>query len=75
MKLVITGATGFVAREVLAQAARRPDVDAIVAVARAPVPYDGPGADKVTSVTLRDYDGEYPADVLRALAGADACIW
>lgn len=75
MKLVITGATGFVASEVLAQAARRPDIEAVVAVARAPVRFAGPGADKVTSVTLPDYNADYPEDVLEALAGADACIW
>lgn len=74
MKLIVSGATGLVATEVLRQAVLRPEITTIVALARRPVTLSGPGADKVKNVLVKNYD-EYPDDVKRELAGADACIW
>jgi uncharacterized protein YbjT (DUF2867 family) len=78
MKLIITGATGFVATEVLRQALLLPSITSVVAVARKPVsPPDGipsTNASKLKSVVVPDY-GTYPEDIRKELAGADACIW
>ena len=78
MKLIITGATGFVATEVLRQALLLPSITSVVAVARKPVtaPKGTPStnASKLKSVVVEDY-GTYPEDVKKELAGADACIW
>lgn len=78
MKLIITGATGFVATEVLRQALLLPSITSIVALARKPVPapQGTPAANssKLKSVVLQDY-GTYPDDVKKEMAGADACIW
>jgi len=78
MKLIITGATGFVATEVLRQALLLPSITSVVAVARKPVtaPVGTPStnASKLKSVVVEDY-GTYPEDVKKELAGADACIW
>ena len=86
MKLIIAGATGYVATELIRQSLRRPDVTSVVALARkaTPVPSDiAPGstdAAKLTSVVIKNYEGPYDGDdaddrVKTAIAGADACIW
>ncbi|KAH6690277.1 hypothetical protein F5X68DRAFT_259753 [Plectosphaerella plurivora] len=73
MKLIVAGATGFVASEVIRQASRMPEITSIVALARKPVTVDKPDP-KVKSVIIKDY-GEFPDDVKKELAGANACIW
>ncbi|KAK8133681.1 hypothetical protein PG984_005693 [Apiospora sp. TS-2023a] len=76
MRLIITGATGFVGSEVLRQALRMPEITSIVAVARKPVQVEGSDAasSKLKSVIVQDYD-QYPDDVKKEFAGAGACIW
>lgn len=79
MKLIVTGATGFVGKEVIRQSLRNPNITSVVALARRPVPVPSnldPGADssKLHSVTIKDYDS-YPDEVKKQFAGADACIW
>jgi uncharacterized protein YbjT (DUF2867 family) len=79
MKLIVAGATGFVASEVIRQSLRRPEITSVVALARKAVP-PPPHAEsaeetsKLKSVVVEDY-GEYPDDVKKEFAGADACIW
>ena len=79
MKLVVTGATGFVATEIIRQSLSIPKITSVVALARRPVspPLNlGPAADasKLHSAVLDNY-GSYPENVIKQLAGADACIW
>lgn len=79
MKLIIAGATGFVATECVRQALKDSRFTSVIALARrqVKVPTDlGSKADtsKLQSVVLEDY-GSYPEDVKKQLAGADACIW
>jgi uncharacterized protein YbjT (DUF2867 family) len=78
MKLIITGASGLVATELLRQSLRMREITKVVALARRPVsaPADVSAADaaKLQSVVLDDYE-RYPDDVRAQLAGADACIW
>ncbi|KAK8009255.1 hypothetical protein PG991_011806 [Apiospora marii] len=79
MRLIITGATGFVGSEVLRQALRMPEITSIVVVARKPVrveegPDNAAASGKLKSVIVQDYD-QYPDDVKKEFAGAGACIW
>ena len=75
MKLVITGASGLVANELLRQSLKRHDITSVVAVARKPVtPPEGSDDSKFKSVVVEDYEN-YPESVRREFAGADACIW
>ena len=79
MKLIVAGATGFVATEVIRQSLRNKSITSVIAVARRPVAAPsnlGPGADvsKLHSVTINDYDS-YPDDAMKEFADADACIW
>jgi FlaA1/EpsC-like NDP-sugar epimerase len=79
MKLIITGATGAIGTEVVRQSLRWPEITSVVAVARKPVEVpekldSKSDPSKLRSVTLDDY-GEYPENVKKEFAGADACIW
>ena len=79
MKLIIAGATGFVATELIRQSLSLPKITSIHAIGRRPVspPSNlGPNADpsKLHSVVVENY-GSYSDDVIKQLAGADACIW
>jgi uncharacterized protein YbjT (DUF2867 family) len=78
MKLIITGASGLVATEVLRQSLRLRETTSVVALARklvaAPEGTSEADAAKLRSVIIKDYES-YPDDVRREFAGADACIW
>ncbi|OAP56501.1 hypothetical protein AYL99_09680 [Fonsecaea erecta] len=79
MKLVISGATGFVATELIRQSLSSPSITSVVALARRPITVPdnlGPEADtsKLESVVLEDF-AKYPDHVKKQLEDADACIW
>lgn len=79
MKLIVAGASGFVATEVIRQSLSIPRITSVIAIARRPVATPsnlskGADASKLHSVVLDSY-GTYPDDVIKQLAGADACIW
>lgn len=80
MKLIVTGATGFIGSEVVRLALRNPRINSVIALARKAVSFPTSiGHDveksKLQSVILEDWSGAYPDDVKRSLQSADACIW
>lgn len=80
MKLIVAGSSGYVAAEVIRQALSNPAITSVVALGRraAPEPQNlEPTANiaKLKSVILKDFDAEYPDDVKKEFAEADACIW
>jgi len=79
MKLIIAGASGFVGSELVRRSISMPAFTTVVALARCTVssperPYPGSDVSKLKSVVVKDYD-EYPEEVVKELANADACIW
>ncbi|KAI0884915.1 NAD(P)-binding protein [Annulohypoxylon maeteangense] len=79
MKLIISGATGFVAKEVIRQSLSRSEITSVVALARKPIAIpeklaDGADPSKLRSVVVKDYD-HYSEEVKKEFAGASACIW
>ncbi|KAK3174816.1 hypothetical protein OEA41_002062 [Lepraria neglecta] len=79
MKLIVAGASGFVATEVIRQSLGMPKITSVIAVERRPVstplnPVQGADDSKLHSFILDDY-GSYPGEVIKQFAGADACIW
>jgi uncharacterized protein YbjT (DUF2867 family) len=75
MKLIVTGATGFVGTEVLRQALNNKAVTNIIALSRRPIQKPSSDTSKLQNVILEDWTKEYPDSVKEQLKGADACIW
>jgi uncharacterized protein YbjT (DUF2867 family) len=74
MKVIITGATGFIGGEVVRQASADADIDQVFTLSRKPLPSELAQLPKVTSIIHRDYS-EYSESLLKQLQGAEACIW
>ncbi|KAI4278463.1 MAG: hypothetical protein L6R38_005246 [Xanthoria sp. 2 TBL-2021] len=71
MKVILTGSTGFIGREVLEQCLQNPSITSIVALSRRDLPRSNP---KLKTVILDNFL-EYPESVAREFEAADACIW
>ncbi|RHZ67327.1 uncharacterized protein CDV56_107212 [Aspergillus thermomutatus] len=70
MKIILTGATGFVGSEVLEQCLQK----SVVVLARRELPPAMMGHPKLTVRIITKFMS-YPDDLLRDLRGAEACIW
>ncbi|KAF7309855.1 NAD(P)-bd-dom domain-containing protein [Mycena indigotica] len=73
LKIVLTGATGFVGGEVLAQCLRNPAISSIVVLSRRPLPITTHDP-KVKEFIMKDFT-VYTEEVKREFKEADACIW
>lgn len=71
MKLIITGATGFIGGEVLHQATLNKEVDSIVVLARRQPAIFSP---KIQFIKVEDFLN-FSQEVLSVIADADACVW
>lgn len=71
MKIILTGASGFVGTEVLARLLADPAVDRVTCLSRRPLPQQSP---KLETIPHADF-GAYDSGLLERLAGHDACIW
>lgn len=71
MKIILTGNTGFIGREVLTQCIANPAMTSIITLSRRELPISDP---KLTKITHQDFTS-YPPSLLQQLDGADACIW
>lgn len=71
MNLILTGATGFVGSEALAQLAERGDVPIVTCLSRRPVPAV---TAKVETILLEDFTS-YSEDLARRLAVHRGCVW
>ncbi|CAM1508657.1 Fc.00g055050.m01.CDS01 [Cosmosporella sp. VM-42] len=76
MKLIIAGATGLVATEIIKQSLEIREITSIIALSRSPLQINDTdtNSSKLKNVIVGDY-GEYPGDVKAEFVGADACIW
>lgn len=71
MRVVLTGATGFVGSAVLARLLVDPRIDEVTAVTRRPLEVSSP---RLHSVLQGDFT-TWPDDLLDRLAAHDACVW
>ena len=79
MKLIIVGANGFVATEVIRQALRISVIDSLLAISRSAcqVPsnsYTDSNFSKFRNLVVKDYES-YDQETKAEFANADACIW
>ncbi|KAL5314839.1 hypothetical protein ACEPPN_017488 [Leptodophora sp. 'Broadleaf-Isolate-01'] len=74
MKVILTGSTGFIGSEILAQAIDRSFITSIICITRRALPESISSNPKVKVIILKDFTS-YPPEVLSQLSGAEACIW
>lgn len=79
MQLIVAGASGYLATEVIRQALSHPKITTVIALARRKVEAptglrEGAGVSKLRSVVISDYD-VYSEDVRKELGRAGGCIW
>jgi nucleoside-diphosphate-sugar epimerase len=73
MKVILTGSTGYIGKEVLHQCLENPAITSLIALSRRELPGSTPNP-KLTVVIIEDFKS-YPGPVLEQLKGAEACIW
>ena len=74
MKVILTGATGFIGSEALRQCLKSPSITSIVALSRRNLPEVVTNNPNLKVLMMKDFTS-YPHTLLDELAGAEACIW
>lgn len=71
MKVILTGASGFIGGAVLQRLINLSNVTSIIVLSRRELPIENP---KLKTIVVKDFL-HYEQEVLDQLAGAEACIW
>ncbi|KAH8813198.1 hypothetical protein F5884DRAFT_328370 [Xylogone sp. PMI_703] len=74
MKVILTGVTGFIGKEVLKQAIKHPSITSISCVTRRAIPEEHKNNPKVKEIIHEDLSS-WPDSLISQLEGAEACIW
>jgi uncharacterized protein YbjT (DUF2867 family) len=74
MKVILSGATGFIGSEVLRQCLKNSYITSVVALSRRNLPEALASNPRVKVIIMNDFT-VYSDTVLKELAGAEACIW
>ncbi|KPM33878.1 hypothetical protein AK830_g12694 [Neonectria ditissima] len=74
MKVIVTGATGLVGKEMVRQCLADPRITKVVILTRRAVSMDVESHPKTEVVMHQDFS-RYSDDLLRRLQGASACLW
>ncbi|KAL1965845.1 hypothetical protein VTN77DRAFT_5166 [Rasamsonia byssochlamydoides] len=75
MKVIVTGATGFIGSHIVAACVASPDISSVIVLTRRSLDNATvKNSTKVTEIIHEDFS-QYPSDLLERLKGAGACIW
>jgi dihydrodipicolinate reductase len=72
-KIVLSGVTGRIGKQVLHQALQNPAVTSVIALSRRPLSDLAQHA-KVKVLVIENFT-KYPDEAIAELVGADGCIW
>ncbi|KAH6668965.1 nucleoside-diphosphate-sugar epimeras-like protein [Halenospora varia] len=73
MKVILTGATGFIGGEVLTQCLSNTTITSLIILSRRPIEHLS-SHPKAKVIIMSDFKS-YPESVIREISDADACIW
>lgn len=73
MKILLTGATGFIGGEILTQCLDHPSITSIIVLSRRPI--ESLSSHPKAKVIIMEDFKLYPEPVIREISDADACIW
>lgn len=73
MKVILTGATGYIGSGVLEQCLKNPEITSIIVLSRKELP-EKLNHPKIKVVIVKDF-GNYSQDVIQQLQDAEACLW
>ena len=74
MKVLLTGASGTIGKEVLNQCLVRPDITSVVAFSRRELPAEVTSNKKLEVVILKDFKS-WPQETLERLKTAEVMLW
>jgi uncharacterized protein YbjT (DUF2867 family) len=74
MKVILTGSTGFVGREVLEQCLNNSSITSVIALSRRELPPSAVDHPKLKVAIVKDFLS-YPDSLLQDIKGGEACIW
>ncbi|KAK6535859.1 hypothetical protein TWF281_000109 [Arthrobotrys megalospora] len=74
MKVIVTGATGFLGTEILRQCVASPHITSVIALARRDLGPEWQAEKKITTLKVKDF-GAFSDEELEVLKGADGCFW
>lgn len=74
MKVILSGATGFIGSETLRQCLKSPSITSVVVLSRRSLSESVTSNPKLKVIIVDDFTA-YPDTVLEELAGAEARIW
>ena len=74
MKVILTGSTGFIGREVLSQCLQNKSITSIIVLSRRDLPESMAANPKVKVTIVKDFLS-YPESLKQDIKGAEACIW
>jgi dihydrodipicolinate reductase len=72
-KIILSGVTGRIGKQVLDQALRNPEITSVIALSRRPLPDLAQHA-KVKVLVLENFNA-YSDDVVTEMVSSDGCIW
>src|ERR1700743_1906429 len=74
MKIIVTGATGFVGNKVVAECIANPAVSSVIVLTRRNIDETLSQNPKVQVILNQDFE-HYPQDLLGRLKGSQGCVW